>query len=496
MVIWQRIRAAQRRARTSGLPRRASSRREAHRRVRQRRRQRGAALIMVLGSLTILAVMLSEFQDQMSTEFASAMSDRDALKAEYAAKSAINLSRLLIASEPTVRQAAGFLLAALGDKGKAPQIPIWEFSGQILGAFNDELGAESFASLGLDAAEGVGLGLDGAGFELRIVDEDAKIGLNNAGRSSFGARDVARQLMGLIGGPQYDPLFEGRDAQGDYSSRFDVCSAIIDWVDANQEAENCNATAQAQSMGAEDSFYRNLIPPYQRKNAAFDSLEELRLVRGVGDDFWATFVEPNPDEPRERPVTVWGQGKININTTSPRTLLSYVCAWAVPNTELCNDPTGALPSSFLTTLAMAQGMFSGIPIFRSPRQLREALEGKGDMASFLEMAGLPKIQFLSANGFEGGLALESKVFSIYADGYVRQGKRETHVRITAVVDFRQAPTVQDLMAKAMATNESAQGSQLSQADDAEGTESSTEAVGISGALVPSTAGRVVYYRVN
>ncbi|HTV20194.1 MAG TPA: type II secretion system protein GspK, partial [Polyangiaceae bacterium] len=357
---------------------------------------------MVLGSLTILAVMLSEFQEEMSTEFASALSDRDALKAEYAAKSAVNLSRLLIAAEPTVRSAAGFLLAALGDKGKAPQIPIWEFSNQILGAFNDETGAQSFNSLGLDAAQGVGLGLEGAGFELRIVDEDSKIGLNNAGRSSFGARDVGRQLMGLIGGPQYDPLFDRRDEAGDYSSRFDICSAIIDWVDANQDIENCDSTSQATSMGAEDSFYRNLKTPYQRKNAAFDSLEELRLVRGVSDDFWATFIEPNPDEPRERPVSVWSQGKININTTSPRTLLSYVCAWAVPDTQLCNDPTGELPSAFLTTLAMAQGMFSGIPIFRSPKQLREALEGKGDMAMFLETAGLPKIQFLSANGFESG----------------------------------------------------------------------------------------------
>lgn len=463
-------------------------------RARRRRRRRGAALIMVLGSLTILSVMLSEFQDEMSTEFASAMSDRDALKAEYAARSAVNLSRLLIASEPTVRQAAGFLLAALGSGGKPPQIPIWEYSSQILGAFTDAEGAEAFKSLGLDAAQGDGLGLDGAGFELRIVDEDSKIGINNAGRSSFGARDVSRQLMGLIGGPQYDPLFDRRDADGDYSNRLDICSAIIDWVDANQDLESCDATSQATSAPAEDAYYRNLSDPYQRKNAAFDSLEELRLVRGVGDDFWATFIEPNPDEPRERPVSVWSQGKININTTSPRTLLSYVCAWAVPDTPLCNDQTGELPASFLTTMAMAQGMFAGIPIFRSPRQLREALEGKGQMASFLDTAGIPKITFLSGSGFESGLALESKVFSIYADGYVRQGKRETRVRVTAVVDFRRAPSVQDLLAKVTENPTAETPSAQKTEDQAEG--ESESPVGITGALVPSTAGRVVYYRVN
>src|SRR5688572_10468617 len=173
-----------------------------------RGRERGAALIMVLGSLTILSVMMAETQDEMSTEFASALSDRDALKAEYAAKSAINLSRLLIAAEPTVREAASLLLSALGG-GKVPQIPIWEFGPQILGAFNDADGAAEFRALtNTDISGGDGLGFDGAGFQVKIVDEDSKIGLNNAGRSSFGAQNVARQLMGLIGGPQFDPLFD------------------------------------------------------------------------------------------------------------------------------------------------------------------------------------------------------------------------------------------------------------------------------------------------
>ncbi len=468
------------------------------RRLREKRRQRGAALIMVLGSLTILAVMLSEFQDEMSTEFASAMSDRDALKAEYAARSAINLSRLLIAAEPTVRQAGGFLLAALGGGGKPPQIPVWEFSGQILGAFNDAEGAEQFRSLAnVDISHGEGLGLEGAGFQVRIVDEDSKISLNNAGRSSFGARDVGRQLMGLIGGPQYDPLFERGGASGDHSTRFDVCSAIIDWVDANQDLESCEGTGQAQTAPAEDSFYRNLPDPYLRKNAAFDSMEELRLVRGVDDDFWSTFIEPDPDDPGQRPVSVWSQGKININTTSPRTLLSYVCAWAVPDTPLCNDMTGELPLSFLTTMTLARSMFSGIPVFRSPKQLREALQGAGPMAGFLETAGIPKIQFLSASGFESGLALESNVFSIHAEGYVRQGKRETRVRIMAVVDYRKAPTVADLVAKA-ADGGNPQGTPppAPGAEPTDSADSAEAAVGISGALVPSTAGRVVYFRVN
>ena len=70
---------------------------------RLRRRRRGMALILVLAALTVLTVMLTEIQDESSAEFGSSLAARDAVVAEYAAKSAVNLSRLLIAAEPTIR---------------------------------------------------------------------------------------------------------------------------------------------------------------------------------------------------------------------------------------------------------------------------------------------------------------------------------------------------------------------------------------------------------
>ena len=64
------------------------------------------ALMMVLLSIVVLTVFLTEVQQQASTSFAAAISARDRLKGEYAAKSAVNLTRMLIATEPTVRAAA------------------------------------------------------------------------------------------------------------------------------------------------------------------------------------------------------------------------------------------------------------------------------------------------------------------------------------------------------------------------------------------------------
>src|SRR5262245_45159426 len=101
-----------------------------------RSQHRRVALLLVLDALTLLTVMLAEFQDETSAELGSALSERDALKAEYAAKSAINLSRLLIAAEPTIRNSPGVgPLLMMAFRGQKPQIPVWAFADKVLGAF-------------------------------------------------------------------------------------------------------------------------------------------------------------------------------------------------------------------------------------------------------------------------------------------------------------------------------------------------------------------------
>ena len=78
--------------------------------------------------------MLTEIQDESSAEFGSALAARDAVVAEYAAKSAVNLSRLLIAAEPTIRRSLSLVFALVGGPR---QVPVWEYADRILGAFND-----------------------------------------------------------------------------------------------------------------------------------------------------------------------------------------------------------------------------------------------------------------------------------------------------------------------------------------------------------------------
>lgn len=408
-------------------------------RARQRRRRRGVALVMVLGTLTLLSVMLIEFQDSTSAELGSSVAARDQLKAEYAARSAVNLTRLLIAAEPTVRPVISMIAQAMGVK-KIEQVPIWDFSDAILGAFGDEEGSAAFSQLaGLSLSDTRNLGLDGAGFRIEVVDEDSKINLNLAARAdSFSQQRMAEQLLSLINGVQYNELFEEADERGDLHDRQVICGALIDWADPNTDFNPCNPRAEyAIQSGVEDSYYQMLPRPYRRKNAAFDSLEEVRLVRGINDIFWNTFVQPNPDKPESRVLTVWGSGAINVNSANPQTLLALACHKAIPNTPLCVDPI--LKHQFLQALRLASAFMPGIPAFSSPKEFVQALQGKGMIGMMFASMQIPPVQLLSESEVEKAISVKSMVFSIYATGYVRSGMRETRSHVHAVVDLRGAP---------------------------------------------------------
>lgn len=176
--------------------------------------------------------------------------------------------------------------------------------------------------------------------------------------------------------------------------------------------------------------------PYRRKNTAFDSLEELRQVRGFNDDFWATFVDPDPNDPKSRVMTVWGGATVNVNTANAQTLLALICANSVPETQLCIDPIQQ--ATFLAMVSMARTAIP-IPIFTSPKNFTAIVQGKGNGIGKMiwEMMALTPVVLKSAADTQKQVSTGSKMFSIYAEGLVPgTNKRETRARVHAVVDFR------------------------------------------------------------
>jgi general secretion pathway protein K len=437
---------------------------------------------MVLGAIAIMVVMLAEFQDDTGAEFAAATASRDSVQAEYFARSAINLSRLLVAAEPTVRQAIAPLFMLM--KRTPPQLPVWQYADRILGAFNDSEGSKDFFGLsGLDPSRGSNLGLHGGRFEVAIVDEDSKINVNMGASNEIAHIRLAKQLMGQMAPIQYNPLFEQRDSSGNYNDRLSTCSAIIDWADSDEQMYSCDLTNAPSSNAVEDGWYQLLRKPYRRKNAPYDSLEEMHMVRGVTDDFWSTFVDPEPTNPSKRQITVWGQGAINVNTANPLTLYALVCSGA-PKADLCTDPSQM--QLFVTGMIMAQGITMGAPLFGAPGDFISMMKGQM-IGQLMASMGLKPVTFPSESDFAKSISTESKIFSMYAVGIVKGYKRETRVRVHAVVDFRAAPSLANLTSAGATQTPTTNGQQQSATQDANA---------IAAALQPNIGGQVLYFNIE
>jgi general secretion pathway protein K len=123
-------------------------------RPRRKGSEEGVALILAITTVAILSVMLVDMHETTGTAFAVSTSQRDALQAEYMAKSATNLTRLLISKEPQVRRFVDPLYR--GATGRAaPQLPVWNFVNELLAPFcTPEDQRDTLMQLGIDFSPG------------------------------------------------------------------------------------------------------------------------------------------------------------------------------------------------------------------------------------------------------------------------------------------------------------------------------------------------------
>ena len=378
----------------------SSDARTRERRVRRRARrpasgrERGIALIIAMTAVSILSVMLADMHQSTTAAYVVATTERDQLRAEYLARSGVNLTRLLVAQEPAIRTVVAPMYQMLVGR-PPPQLPVWAFANDILRPFCNYDEVQGMGStVGVDFATSEGLGRTGGTCEILAIAENSKLNVSDP-LNFDGDRartSVGMQMFALMGGYQspspYDPIFEQRDADGQFTSRLDVVSALIDWwdVDTDRTTFDPGASTVSQS-GAEDDVYARFDDPYQPRNAPFDSIEELRLIRGVGDDFWATFVEPDPEDPRARAITIYGSGAVNPNEAQPEVLIARVCSILVDQ-PLCTDPVEA--SKFIQVMRTIRGI-APVPWF-----------GRGaDFIAFLEGRGGPRDLYPMLSGFLG-----------------------------------------------------------------------------------------------
>ena len=297
--------------------------RAAHR--RRVSRQAGFALLVTTVTLAILGAVVGEFGYNARVELEAANNARDQMRAEYLARSGVNLSRLLIKVQKKVLDP---LRNQVGD------VQISEFAPYLVKAFG---GAQDEregigAMLGIDASaiKGLGVGKD-ATFDVDLSAEDGRVNVNCAGGLNPGGNSLPptptpgapptgntstttvgprvlngpdglyQVLVALQYPPRYNRMFENPDADGQYNKRDDVARAVIDWTDVD---ETRFEKPPNRGSGAEDYRYDARKDPYRAKNHFLDTVDELHLVRGVGDDWYGSFGDM---------LTVYGSCKVNVN---------------------------------------------------------------------------------------------------------------------------------------------------------------------------------------
>ncbi|HET9934361.1 MAG TPA: hypothetical protein VFQ35_26845, partial [Polyangiaceae bacterium] len=176
--------------------------------------------------------------------------------------------------------------------------------------------------------------------------------------------------------------------------------------------------------------------------------------------------------------------------------LMLICSNAVPGTKLCTDPMEM--QKFLTVVTLMRGFTMGAPPFGSPGALVSLIQGKGFLAPLITAAGLEPVTLVSPDVAKKQMTTSSKVFSLYATGIVKAGKRESRVHIHVVVDFRSAPEPGS-PTTGSGTQPGAAGTATSVAPQPQtGVQSAAAAQqdAIAALTRPNPAGNVVYFKMD
>lgn len=274
-----------------------------------RRRQRGVALIAVMVAIAITLVIAQDFGTSTNVDMIAAANYRDQMRAHFLARSAVNLSELVIRLQKRLDN-----IKELGG------VRITEFADQMLLAFCGSP-EEVQAAIGLSSADVKGLGADIGTCGIvgqQITTDDDKINVNCGHATKPVADSLRSTLYALFYFPAYDPVFEEADAEGYRRDRVTQASAIVDYIDGD--------SAGSQLGTSEQYGYENLKDPYKPKNNIIDSLGELRQVRGVDDRFWSLFGSS---------FTSYGGCKVNLTTLSNPQIISGLLTITAKNQ---NDP--------------------------------------------------------------------------------------------------------------------------------------------------------------
>ncbi|OGV61413.1 MAG: hypothetical protein A2283_01010 [Lentisphaerae bacterium RIFOXYA12_FULL_48_11] len=240
---------------------------------------KGSALIVVIWVIGLLGLLVSAFAFDAHLEARITSYYRCRTKAEYLAKSGIELAELLMYKSLNAKNIP---------EGDVQQSEWWyQYSKRL---------AQGLPIRGLEQPLGAGT------ITLDIVPEPARRNVNLL------KEDDWERLLDVGGIPQ--------EMWGE------LIAAFLDWIDGDDTP---------RFNGAEtDDYYAQLEPPYRVKNGPLDTVGELLLVKGFTKAILSGGLIGTNDANQEAftvdgiddILTTYGDGKVNVNAASQRVLMT------------------------------------------------------------------------------------------------------------------------------------------------------------------------------
>jgi general secretion pathway protein K len=430
-----------------------------------RNRQRGVALLIVLTWLALMVALVAEFTYGTSVDAAQAANARDELRAHYMAQSSVNLARLLIKIqqvyiEPVMGQAQQMLAAAMGGGkdqngansqgsnsmlgGLGISLRVTDYAGTLMGFFSgskEEVQALG-GLIGIDTTLIKGLGMSSGHFDAEITSEDGKIDLNcgsgipnndNKARQST----VYRLLNGLMFSRRFERLFSEADVNGQFATRPDVARALIDWADNDEQMFSIDGSAAS----SEDYRYDSTKDHYRAHDNSYDSIEEIKMVRGVSDGFMEAFQPYLTVYPSDL------QCRVNLGAITNKTggdctplLMGVIRAAAIPDLSKPPSDPGVLDDTRLYPIASVLCDRASAAGFDSLNTLVNVLQNPQnavlpDDPRYKIFQGMRPLDIKQGDLAKIAYVGPTRIYRIVATGEAGKVKK----KITAIIDTKRPP---------------------------------------------------------
>ncbi len=276
--------------------------------INRKDNEKGIVLIIVLIIIAILTIIVTDFTFSTHIDLEISNNTLNDIKAQYIAKSGVSVVSSVM---------KGNNLEDLGD--------LSSITGDV------EVGSEgsSIWSLNIPAFP-VGDGV----VTMSVQDERSKINLNSL--VSHTTNKVDFQVLAAL-----TELFKNLEVETDKSELF--IASLINWIDKSIKG----AQNDQDPRGAAGNFYTTLDNPYTIKDGPLDSLDEIRMIEGMDEDFYNKVKDY---------VTVYPINKqVNFSTASKPVMIAILKAAQVSairgenrsDTELKDDAAEAIADEIL-----------------------------------------------------------------------------------------------------------------------------------------------------